>query len=162
MKRYKLIIAVVLMASSIVLLLIKLFTPQPIQIILETGQEVTTQNPSYYGLSEVLLLVAASFVMGATAIYLFYNSEQIASIASKEEKISKDRYRQIASLLKSDEKTLFDLLVRENGEMLQNKIVLKTGLSKVSVTRALAKLENKNLVIRERYGLTNKIRLKAD
>ena len=38
----------------------------------------------------------------------------------------------------------------------------KTGMSKVSVTRALAKLEAKNLVLKERHGLTNKIKIKAD
>ncbi len=162
MKRYKLVIAVVLMASSIVLLLSKLFTPQPIQIILETGQEVTTQNPSYYGLSEVLLLVVASFVIGATAIYLFYNSEQVAVIASNGQKIDKSKYRHISNILKSDEKKIFDALVDENGEMLQNRLVVKTGLSKVSVTRALAKLGEKSIVTRERHGLTNKIRVKLE
>jgi uncharacterized membrane protein len=162
MKRYKLIIAVALLISSIVLLFSKLFTPQPIQIVLETGQEITTQAPNYYALSEVLMLVTASFIIGATAIYLFYNSEQIASMAGKEEKISRDKFRHIANLLKNNEKKVFDLLVEQNGEMLQNKLVLKTELSKVSVTRALTKLENKNLIIKERYGLTNKIKLKQD
>jgi len=163
MKRYRLIIAVVLMTSSIVLLFSKLFTPQPIQIILETGQEVTAQTPNYYGLSEVLLLVIAAFIIGATVVYLFYNSEQIASLAApKKEKISKDRYAHIANLLKHDEKKVFDILINENGEILQNRLVAKTGMSKVAVTRALAKLELKGLVAKERHGLTNRIRLKLD
>ena len=162
MKGYKLISAIVLLVSSIVILLIRLFSPQPIQIVLETGQEITTQAPNYYGLSEVLLLVIAAFIIGATAIYLFYNSEQIASLAGKNEKIPREKYRHIANLLKHDEKKVFDLLMNENGEMLQNKLVLKTGMSKVAVTRALAKLESKNLVIKERYGLTNKIKIKVE
>ena len=162
MKGYKLIIAIVLLVSSIVILLIKLFSPQPLQIVLETGQEITTQAPNYYGLSEVLLLVTASFIIGATVIYLFYNSEQIASLTGKNEKISKEKYRHITNLLKHDEKKVFDILIGENGEMLQNKLVLKTGMSKVAVTRALTKLEMKNLLVKERHGLTNKIRLKIE
>jgi uncharacterized membrane protein len=131
--------------------------------VLETGQEITTQAPNYYALSEVLLLVIASFIMGATAIYLFYKSEQINQlVGQKNEKISKDKYRHITNLLKNDEKKVFELLMSENGEMLQNKLVSKTGLSKVSVTRALAKLETKNLVAKERYGLTNKIKIKTE
>jgi len=161
MKRYKLIIAVVLLVSSIVLLFSKIFSPQPIQIVLETGQEVVAQAPNYYGLSEVLLLITASFVIGATAVYLFYNSEQVASFANqKNNKIDPDKYRHIANLLKGDEKKAFDIL--RAGEMLQNQLVLKTGLSKVAVTRALRKLEMKNLVVKERHGLTNRIKLKIE
>ena len=162
MKRYNLIIAVVLLTSSIVLLFGKLFSPQPIQIVLETGQEVTTQAPNYYGLSEVLLLITASFIMGATAIYLFYNSEQITSFANqKNDKINKEKYRHITNLLKGDERKVFDILMNEDN-ILQNKLVLKTGLSKVSITRALRKLEMKNLVVKERHGLTNKIKLNGE
>jgi len=48
----------------------------------------------------------------------------------------------------------------KRGEVLQNDLVSRTGMSKVAVTRALAKLESKGLVVKERHGLTNKVRLK--
>lgn len=159
------VISVVLLVVSVVLLFDKLFAPQPIQVVLETGQEVTTQEPSYYPLSEVLLLVAASFIIGATAIYIYYNSEEITSnfIRQKGQETGKDiedRYKRIIPLLKKDEKVVFSALKDSKGVMLQNQLVLKTAMSKVAVTRALAKLEMKNLVIRERFGLTNKVRIK--
>lgn len=159
------IVSVVLLVISVVLLFDKLFAPQPIQVVLETGQEVTTQEPSYYPLSEVLLLVAASFIIGTTAVYIFYNSEDIASnlIRQKNQETGKDikeRYERIIPLLKKDEKAVFSVLGDSKGVMLQNQLVLKTAMSKVAVTRALAKLEMKNLVIRERFGLTNKVRIK--
>lgn len=161
------IISVVLLVASLVMLFDKLFAPQPIQVVLETGQEVATQAPSYYPLSEVLLLVAASFIIGATAIYLYYNSDEITSnfIRQKEKdagtgKEGQDKYKMIVPLLKKDEKAVFIALRNSNGVMLQNQLVLKTGLSKVAMTRALAKLEMKNLIVKERHGLTNKIRLK--
>ena len=46
------------------------------------------------------------------------------------------------------------------GQMLQNALVLKTSLSKVKMTRVLASLERKKLIVKERHGLTNRIKLK--
>lgn len=160
MNRFKLIIAIVLLASSIVLIFSKLFTPQPIQVVLETGQEVTTQTPNYYTLSEVLLLITASFVVGASTVYLFYNAEHITTLVQKPEKPEHEKFKMVVPLLKHDEKAVFTALQSANGEMLQNQLVLKTGLSKVAVTRAVSKLESKNLVVKERHGLTNKIKVK--
>ena len=166
MKRFKIIISVILMIASLVILFDKLFTPQPIQIVLETGQEVTTQTPDYYSLSEVLLLITSSFIIGATAIYLFYNSDYITSAMTKQKEgkaggnDDPERYKLVMPFLKKDEKMIFSALRDSNGEMLQNKIVQKTGMGKVAVTRALSKLEIKNLVVRERHGLTNKVRIK--
>ncbi len=156
MKRFTLILSAVILISAIVLLFVQLFTPQPIHIVLGTGQEVTTQSPNYYELPQVLLLVVSSFLIGSTTLYLFF--------ASKEEQPShptmKEEYGTILHLLKGDERTLFSELKNNNGEMVQSSLVQKTGLSKVAVTRALAKLEHKNLVVKERYGLTNKVKLK--
>jgi uncharacterized membrane protein len=165
MKRFKMIISVILMIASLVILFDKLFAPQPIQIVLETGQEVTSQTPDYYSLSEVLLLITSSFIIGSTALYLFYNSDKITSTLTmpKECKSSHnnpEKYSLIIPLLKKNEKMIFSALRDSNGEMLQNKLVAKTCIGKVAVTRALSKLEMKNLIVRERYGLTNKIKLK--
>jgi uncharacterized membrane protein len=44
--------------------------------------------------------------------------------------------------------------------MLQNALVLKTGMTKVKMTRVLSSLERKGLVLKERHGLTNRIKLK--
>lgn len=62
-------------------------------------------------------------------------------------------------MLKSDEKKVFLEILKTKGEILQNKLVVQTGLSKVKITRVLTSLQNKNLVMKERYGITNKIKL---
>ncbi|MCX6707299.1 MAG: hypothetical protein NT001_04120 [Candidatus Woesearchaeota archaeon] len=169
MKRFKLIISIVFLIVSLLIIFDKLFAPQPIQIILESGQEVTAQTPNYYSMSEVLLLIVSSFLVGALTLYIFYNSEQITSaiLGQKERKEIRpeghhdtEKYRLVIPLLKTDEKTIFSALRDSNGDMLQNNIVKKTGMGKVAVTRALSKLEMKNLVVRERQGLTNRVRLK--
>jgi len=173
MKRFKLVLAAVLLAISATILISMVFTPQPIQILLETGQEIATQTPEYYSLSQVLILMAASFTIGVTSIYLFYNSDKNLSDADSKSPQKKEggrmnirtfnnpeKYELMLPLLKSHEKEIFLALKDSGGEMLQNRLVVETGLSKVKVTRALAKLQSKGILMREKYGITNRVMLK--
>ena len=66
----------------------------------------------------------------------------------------------ISRLLDGDEKKLFNLILESDGVVLQKDIVAKGIFSKAKVTRLLDKLENRGLVERERYGLTNRIKVK--
>jgi len=161
MNQFKIIIAIVILTASIFLLFSQLFRPQPIQIILETGQEVTTQSSDYFTLYDVLLLITYSFLVGLTATYLFYNSDTNEVIKSlKRNKGLEKSYEMIIPLLKGEEKKVFSEILNSNGEILQNSLVLKLRLSKVKITRILSSLENKQLIIKERHGLTNKIKLR--
>lgn len=159
MKRFSTLIATVILIASIFLLFDKLFSPQPIQIILETGQEVNTQTSDYFTLNEVLLMLVCSFLIGTAAIYLFYNSDKEKIVRMFEPK-KEEKYEVIIPLLKDDEKKVVLELRKNNGEIMQNSLVLSLGFSKVKITRILAGLERKNLIVKERYGFTNKIRMK--
>ncbi len=67
-----------------------------------------------------------------------------------------------ASLIASlpdDEQKLYQILTEARGEMLQMHIVSSGVFSKAKVTRLLDKLENRGLVVRERHGMTNRIRV---
>jgi len=66
----------------------------------------------------------------------------------------------ISRLLDGDEKKLFNLIIESDGVILQKDIVAMGIFSKAKVTRLLDKLENRGLIERERYGLTNRIRAK--
>ena len=156
MKRFSMIIAVIVLIVSLFLLFDKLFTPQPIQIMLETGQEVTSQTADYFSLTETIMLIVCSFLIGTAATYLFFNADKTMLLPAKE---SKKRYDDVLPLLKEDEKKAIIALRDSNGEMLQNKLVLKLNLSKVKVTRVLSGLERKRLIVKERSGLTNNIKL---
>jgi uncharacterized membrane protein len=158
MKHFKIIIAIVLLTVSLFLLFNNLFAAQPIQIVLETGQEVTTEDPSYFSLAQVLLLVISSFFIGSTASYLYYNTDAPKVIKSLKKGHTK-KYEMVAPLLKSDEKKVFLILQKAKGEMLQNKLVTELGWSKVKVTRVVQRLAQKELIVKERYGMTNKILL---
>ncbi|MBN1544901.1 hypothetical protein JW898_05580 [Candidatus Woesearchaeota archaeon] len=161
MKQFKLAIAMVILVSAIVILLLMLFTPQPIQITLESGREITTESLEYYTLTKVLLLVSSAFLIGAMSVYLFYNADiRNGLLPVSGRSASRAAYSAVLNLLKVDEKRAFLAVVDSGGEMLQNRLVSKLGLSKVKVTRILAGLERKNLIVKERHGLTNKVKLK--
>ncbi len=157
MTRFSIIIAMIILVASLVLLVDKLFTPQPIQIELQSGQVVTTQTADYFSLSETIILMSCSFLIGAASLFLFYNSER--SVVGKSEKEGKVPLDTILPLVREEEKKVLIALREANGEMLQNKLVLKMSLSKVKMTRMLASLERKRLIIKERRGLTNNIKL---
>jgi uncharacterized membrane protein len=161
MGQFKVIISIVVLVVSLFLLISQLFTPQPLQIILETGQEIATQTSEYFSIYQVLVLVSASFLIGSTTIYLYFKSETeefLKSLGSK--KRVEGRYEMVIPLLRGDERRVFQEVMDVKGGMLQNALVLKTGLTKVRMTRALAGLEGKSLIVKERHGLTNRIRLK--
>ncbi|MFA6462114.1 MAG: hypothetical protein WCV90_07665 [Candidatus Woesearchaeota archaeon] len=174
MKKLGLILAVIVLIASLVLLFDKLFTPQPIQIVLQSGKEITTQGADYFTINEVLLLIVCAFFIGTAATYLFYNSDKgtIKEVLSPTETVQvsppllidasskEDHYEKILPLLKEDEKRAVILLREAGGEMLQNQLVLKLNESKVKVTRVIASLEEKNLIVKDRNGLTNCIKLK--
>ena len=72
-----------------------------------------------------------------------------------------DRFREaaIVKTLGEDERLLY-LRIREAGGVApQRDLVAQGGFSKAKVTRLLDKLERKGLVVRERFGATNRVRL---
>lgn len=62
-------------------------------------------------------------------------------------------------LLSGDERKMFRRIVDGGGEVLQRDLVAEGTFSKAKVTRLLDKLERKDLVVRSRYGSTNKVRI---
>jgi uncharacterized membrane protein len=161
MERFNTVLAAVIMLASIVVLVLKLFTPQPIQITLESGREITTESIEYYSLSEVLVLVVSAFLIGVSAVFLFYNAdvsmikENVPSMRASKE----PDYSMIMSLLRDDERKVVTALRDSKGEMLQNALVSKLGLSKVKIARLVFSLQRKGMITKERHGLTNKIKL---
>lgn len=61
--------------------------------------------------------------------------------------------------LPEDERRLYEIIESAGGEILQVKLVSSGEFSKSKVTRLLDKLEDRDLVKRERHGMTNKVRL---
>jgi len=62
--------------------------------------------------------------------------------------------------LDNDEKNMLNLLLQNEGSIMQSEIVEKSGLNKVKVTRVLDSLEGRGIVERKRRGMTNIVILK--
>jgi|GEM_PF-1117447 len=63
----------------------------------------------------------------------------------------------IISVLKDDEKKVFDIIIQSKGKCKQNTIVHGTNFSKAKVSRILTDLEARGLIEKIRVGRTNRI-----
>ncbi len=62
-----------------------------------------------------------------------------------------------SSLLTSEEKTVYEELIKRGGEATQKQLALDAGFSPVKVYRVLKRLEGKKVVKSFPYGMTKKI-----
>jgi uncharacterized membrane protein len=73
-----------------------------------------------------------------------------------------DMHKLTIRLLGGDERKMFRRIVEGDGAVLQKDLVAEGMFSKSKVTRLLDKLEERGLIVRERYGATNRIRISED
>ncbi|MBI2151533.1 hypothetical protein HYU21_02280 [Candidatus Woesearchaeota archaeon] len=88
-----------------------------------------------------------------------FNNTKIESneIEDNKEQIKKDLTRNLFEEERAIIETLFEA---DNQELWQKQLVLKTGISKVKLSRKIRNLEAKSLIEKIPFGNTNKIRLK--
>ncbi|MBN2250581.1 MAG: hypothetical protein JW724_00720 [Candidatus Altiarchaeota archaeon] len=91
-------------------------------------------------------MTAVAMAVGALLVLLF------------QWKISRKQLYRILKVLPEDERAIIELLVKEK-RMEQNMLVAETGLSKVKVCRALAKLEQRRIIEKKPLGNTNLVKL---
>jgi len=94
-----------------------------------------------YGMS------AASMIVGAMIILLF------------QWRISQRQMENVLKILPDEERKIMEVLVKEK-KIEQNYLVAETGLSKVTVSRRLATLEQRGILEKRPLGNTNLIKLK--
>lgn len=100
----------------------------------------------------LMLLVDGIFsIAGGISLWQLIREKEITSV---KESIS-------SLLLTPEERIIIDELKKSGGQLNQNQLVRRSGLSKVQVHRALVRLENRKIVKKYPYGLTNKIVLEA-
>lgn len=69
-------------------------------------------------------------------------------------------YTDRLSELEGDEHAVYKLILEEEGAVLQKALPAKAGFSKAKVSRVLDRLEQKGLVERKSYGVTNNVVLR--
>lgn len=74
-----------------------------------------------------------------------------------------DSYHELVlRLLSGDERTMFRTIKDAGGETLQRDLVATTKMSEAKVSRVIDRLVEKGLVIKERNGMGNKIRIQVE
>lgn len=68
----------------------------------------------------------------------------------------------VLRLLSGDERTMYKTLMDSGGEALQKDLIQRTKMSNAKVSRVLDRLVEKDIVLKERYGATNKVRIRLD
>jgi len=59
-----------------------------------------------------------------------------------------------------DEKKLFKIMMNTDGDIYQNDLTIKSGLPRYQISRIVSRFENYGIIEKERFGMTNLIRLK--
>lgn len=68
----------------------------------------------------------------------------------------------VLRLLTGDERTVFKSIMDSGGEALQKDLMAKNKMSNAKVSRVLDRLLQKGVIAKERFGSTNKIRIRPE
>jgi uncharacterized membrane protein len=155
-------IAVIAMVISIVILVNKLLTSAPVQIIIEGGYAIPVRGAVYFTVEDVLVLVVCAWIGGMSVVYLLMvRTKEPLEIPRDAEKVRK-KVEVALQMLEGDEKILLKEISDSSSEIAQSDLVVKTGFSEAKISRLLDKLESRGLVVRRRYGMGNMVMLKKD
>jgi len=112
-----------------------------------------------------IFILIAALIAGIAAAYLFLARSQMgtgptppppeATAASPSPELEDLAVR----LLDGDERRLMRVILEARGDILQRDLVRVTAFSDAKVSRLLDRLEERGLVVRERHGMTNRVRL---
>lgn len=111
-----------------------------------------------------LFILISALIAGIAAAYLFLaRSQTTAAPAAPPPATADARAPELEDLavrlLDGDERRLMRAIVEAKGDILQRDLVRGTAFSDAKVSRLLDRLEERGLVVRERHGMTNRIRL---
>lgn len=116
-----------------------------------------------------LFILIAALVAGTAAAYLFMSRVPTpASTAPGSVDVpphtdasptGRELHEFVLRLLDGDERRLMRVILESRGDVLQRDLVAATAFSDAKVSRLLDRLEERGLVVRERQGMTNRVRV---
>lgn len=123
------------------------------EVVSESPHLDMSECPAHQDNASWLIVGAfgVTFLVLGAGIYMIFMPSKREGQGPKKVDISK---------MDKEEKKIYDILNQNEGSMYQSDIIKETGLSKVSVTRILDKMEGKKLLERKRRGMTNIVLLK--
>lgn len=112
-----------------------------------------------------LFILIAALIAGIAAAYLFLARSQLSPAPTSvppavAPAVGAPELEDLAvRLLDGDERRLLRVIVEAHGDILQRDLVRITAFSDAKVSRLLDRLQERGLVVRERQGMTNRVRL---
>ncbi len=142
----ELLVIIGLFLSFTVVVIYSLFYIQNNYNIVSCGYKIPIQMI-------VIALVSLSVFVGALVAFIFsINRLKVRTRIKKDLSLT-------LKFLEPDERKILSELIKNKGTLLQSDIVKNTGFGRVKVTRILKRLEDRGVVVRERFGKKNKIKL---
>lgn len=114
-----------------------------------------------------VFILLAALIAGIAAAYMFLSRthplpapvEPVTTPGASDGPPSDELQDLAIRLLDGDERRLLRVLVEAKGAILQRDLVRITGFSDAKVSRLLDSLQGRGLVVRERHGMANRVRL---
>ena len=106
----------------------------------------------------LILILLSLFGLFIGSLSYYFISERYQSRLSK---INKDA-KVMLDFLEPDMKKIINSIIQREGSTSQSEIVKDTNMARVKVSRVVSKLEQKELIVKRREGMTNKIELNKE
>ena len=138
----------------------KLLMPTPIQIVIQGEEPIVVGQILSYTLVDIVMISISALILGISSFYLlFFDFIETRRALPTVEKIGTSELdaKFALRLLDGDKRKVFSEIVEAGGEILQSDLPTRTNFSRSKITRILDSLERKGLIIRKRYGMTNKV-----
>lgn len=180
-------LAMVLFVISVFMIMSKLMLPTTIQVLIEGQSIFVREMPNVYTVLDCIIIAIFSFLLGASAFYLFITysvmpeKEKVEQEAEQKEAGSESALQVqdadtqvletskaapeddrvgLLKILKGNEKKVIEALM-EYGEMNQADMSARTGIPKSTLSRILQDLEDRSLVFRYDYGMSKMVKLEV-
>lgn len=165
--------ALILLTFLVFLLVSKLMTPTKIQISIIGESTVTKTIPDFYSFADVTLLIVFSVLIGISSTYIilsefkfyFYLEPQQNEFKENTDLIdvsllknNHNRVNDVLSILKGNEREITKMLL-ELGELNQAELASRADIPKSTLSRTLADLEKRGVIIRYENGMSKMVKL---
>ena len=131
------------------------------------GMQAHTYDVFRAYVDRIVLDLAVPLIGGIALMFTGYKMVKVAEYGIETDarreirkNVDSTRNKVIDTVLTPDEKKIFNFIKESKTGVLQSDIVVQTGFSKVKVHRILKSLENKEIIRRGRFGITNKVMLR--
>lgn len=159
------VVMATLFVVSMFTLIGKLLTPTPIQIFIEGEEPIPVGQILSFTHVDAAIIAISTFLAGISGFYLLFSDfigipKVLPTVEGADTSELDGKFA--LRLLDGDEKRVFGEILESGGEILQKDLPIQLNFPKVKITRILDQLENKGLIIRKRFGMTNKVIINRD